>query len=182
MRYVLILLFLVGCQTTEAQQRDYDALAQSLMYFAASETGKQPAPVPEVEFRDLPDGWRAAYDPKEHKMLLSHKWEADTIGMTSLAHELTHAIQHHNEPDVFNGNMAKLDRIKSGEMEFAYQWVDGMWQDCVSREREAYLVGYAYQAVGGVAPENPQAAAQEMALMGCKRFVQYRDSFPRGDE
>lgn len=132
-KLALILAFgLFGCVTTTEQDRPEDH-ADAAMAFASEHTGMPAVEVPEIQYIDDLGEGAGLYDFRTGVLYLPSDWKADRHGISTLVHELTHAMQAQHRAEDFD---------------FMTQTA---FEICQALEYEAHLAAYSYEMQ--VAPE-----------------------------
>lgn len=139
----LILLALSACVTTH-DRTEYDRHAPEIMAYVAKETGLPAAPLPKPVFTPQLANGAGLYDPAHNVILLQADWSPNVSGQAVVAHEFTHAVQHHARPDIYKRQMERNDAMMAGYRDKIDEWFDSALQICMDRERQAHIIAYRY--------------------------------------
>ncbi len=177
---ILAAFALSACITTQ-DTTEYDRRAPEIMAYVSRETGKPPAPIPEPSFKST-GKWGALYDAKTNTIILGPDWQPDLEGLRDLAHEFTHAVQHHAQPHLVAQHVEWAEQAKRGKTAHLIDFSSASVRTCIRWETEAYQVDIAYgRTLDPVAIRNElrslssNEAAAIWAQSSCKEVMTWRD-------
>ncbi len=180
MALILTAISLSACVTAQ-DRTEYDRHAPEIMAYVAEHTGKPAAPIPTPVFKDI-GKFNALYDAKTNTVILGRDWKPDTEGLGGLAHEFTHAIQHHANPRVVAQQLEWAKQAERGRTDHLIDFSSSSVRTCIQWETEAYRVDIDYRRT--IDPETVRRelrtlsrdeAAASWAKLSCKGVMAWRD-------